>query len=196
MTYIIFCRHGAREEEVGDGGEKQAAGGDEQAHPPGPDPTGVTVPQLMLGSCRKHVTVSRLRPLFTARKTTFGKNFKRSQPYLSRFCPHPRRSAAPLSPAGSQWQARTQIPQTGWLRTMKQLWGRASEALMSCYKQGLVWVCFRFQALTAPTCKKLISNSVLRFLLQETKQCCSSRTTVTLIIQHKNTPAVSQIGTI
>lgn len=53
VTYVIFCRHSTREEEVGDGGENQAAGGDEQAHPPGPDPAGVSVSQLLLSSCRK-----------------------------------------------------------------------------------------------------------------------------------------------
>lgn len=51
-TYMMLRRHRAGEEEVGDGGEDQAAGGDEQAHPPGADPAGVAVSHLLLGSCR------------------------------------------------------------------------------------------------------------------------------------------------
>lgn len=62
MTYMIFCRHSAREEEVGDGGEKEADGGDEEAHPPGPNPAGVTLSQLLFSSCGKQespgITVS------------------------------------------------------------------------------------------------------------------------------------------
>lgn len=53
MTYIVFWRQFTWEEEVGDGGEKQAASDDEQAHPPGPDPAWVTGFQLLLSSCRK-----------------------------------------------------------------------------------------------------------------------------------------------
>ncbi|TNN74172.1 hypothetical protein EYF80_015617 [Liparis tanakae] len=46
-------RQSAREEEVGDGGEKQAGGGDEQAHPPGPHPAGVALGQLEFSSCKE-----------------------------------------------------------------------------------------------------------------------------------------------
>lgn len=59
VTHIFLWMHPTREEEVGDGGENQAAGGDEQTHPPGPDPAGVTLSQLLFGSCRKTTMVSR-----------------------------------------------------------------------------------------------------------------------------------------
>lgn len=45
-TYVHFYVHFTREEEVGDGGENQAAGGYKQTHPPSPHPTGITVSQL------------------------------------------------------------------------------------------------------------------------------------------------------
>ena len=45
-TYIVLWRHSTREEEVGDGRENQAAGGEEQANPPGPDPARITGCQL------------------------------------------------------------------------------------------------------------------------------------------------------
>lgn len=53
-SYLALRRHGAREEEVGDGGEEEAAGGDEKPHPPGPHPAGVAQPQLRLRLCQTH----------------------------------------------------------------------------------------------------------------------------------------------
>lgn len=56
-----------REEEVGDGGENQAARGDEQAHPPGPHPAGVAVSQLQVGSCVAQHSQPTSEPCFPAR---------------------------------------------------------------------------------------------------------------------------------
>lgn len=134
-TYIVLWRHPTREEEVGDGGEKQEASSDEQAHPPGADPAGVTLPELLFSSCRtRQWTLSHQIQQWTnfpalTLKVTLGR-LKRANLYLNQVCPRPHRSAAWLSPAGSQWQARIQTLQTGWLQmTESSCW--VSQVLLS-----------------------------------------------------------------
>lgn len=106
MSYAVFAWHCTREEKVGNGGEKQESGGDEKAHPPRTHPAGVTLVQLLFGSC-KHGSqsmwgVSQASP---------------SCHYPERFDPHPRRAAEPQSPAGSPQLARRPTPRKGWLQT-------------------------------------------------------------------------------
>lgn len=43
---MVLRSHGTGEEEVGDRGENQAAGRDEQAHPPGTDPARIARSEL------------------------------------------------------------------------------------------------------------------------------------------------------
>lgn len=130
VTYIMFCGHSTGEEEVRDGCEEQAAGGDEHAHPPGPDPSGISRPQLLFSSCTKQQWTQRwtIFPVVTWLVNNFGMPFNH---YLNQFCPRPRRSAAWLSPAGIQWLARIQIQKTGWLWTIKRL--LVAEISLSCF---------------------------------------------------------------
>ena len=48
-SYLALPAHAAGEEEVGDGGESQAARGHQQTQPPRPHPAGVVWGQLLVG---------------------------------------------------------------------------------------------------------------------------------------------------
>lgn len=128
-AYLMFWRHCTREEEVGDGGENQAARGDEQAHPPGPHPAGVTVSQLQFSSCIEEQSHPTSEPCFPACTRPWC-NSATTHQYLNQFCSRPHRSAAQQSRAGNRWQARTQKQQTGWLWMTQQLWGWAAVHLL------------------------------------------------------------------
>lgn len=136
-SHLALRRHGAREEEVGDGGEEEAAGGDEKPHPPGPHPAGVAQPQLLLRPCQTHPQRSAT---IAPPETGFCRRRGRVGCYRCRFCPRPRRCAARRSPAGSRGRGQRPTLQTGWLwRTRQRSGQRSGWGSTSDPCQSFVW---------------------------------------------------------